>query len=145
MQPAADAKGVSLQMKVDSQVAPVSGDPDRLQQVVWNLLSNAVKFTPRGGHVRAPPRTATTPSMQIVVSDDGQGIEPAFLPHIFERFRQADSRFSREHGGLGLGLAIVRELIELHGGTVSASSDGPGKGATFRVRLPSRIGASVSR
>ena len=136
MQPAADAKGVSLQMTIDSQVVPVSGDPDRLQQVVWNLLSNAVKFTPRGGQVRLRLECVDA-SVHMVVIDDGQGIEPAFLPHIFERFRQEDSRFSREHGGLGLGLAIVRELIELHGGTVSASSDGPGRGATFRVRLPS--------
>jgi CheY-like chemotaxis protein len=135
MQPAADAKGVSLRMIVDSDVAPVAGDPDRLQQVVWNLLSNAVKFTPRGGRVQLSLERVGS-SIQIVVSDDGQGIEPAFLPHIFERFRQADSRFSREHGGLGLGLAIVRDLIELHGGTVSASSDGPRTGATFRVRLP---------
>jgi PAS domain S-box-containing protein len=138
VQPAADAKGVSLQMIIDSQVPPVSGDPDRLQQVFWNLLSNATKFTPRGGHVQL--RLERVPSsVQIVVSDDGQGIEPAFLPHIFERFRQADSRFSREHGGLGLGLAIVRELIELHGGTVSASSDGPGAGAAFTVCLPPMI------
>jgi PAS domain S-box-containing protein len=138
MQPAADAKGVSLQTIVDSDVAPVSGDPDRLQQVVWNLLSNAVKFTPCGGHVQLRLERVES-SIEIVVSDDGQGIEPAFLPHIFERFRQADSRFSREHGGLGLGLAIVRDLIELHGGTVSASSDGPRTGATFRVRLPPMI------
>ena len=116
----------------------VSGDPDRLQQVVWNLLSNAVKFTPRGGHVRVRLDRSDS-CVELVVADDGQGIEPAFLPHIFERFRQADSRFSREHGGLGLGLAIVRELVELHGGTVSATSDGPGTGATFTVSLPSML------
>ena len=138
MQPAADAKGVSLQMTIESPVTPVSADPDRLQQVVWNLLANAVKFTPRGGHVQLRLERVDA-SIHMVVSDDGQGIEAAFLPHIFERFRQADSRFSREHGGLGLGLAIVRELIELHGGTVSASSEGPGKGATFRVSLPSTL------
>jgi PAS domain S-box-containing protein len=143
IQPAAEAKGVSLQLKTESNVAPVYGDPDRLQQVVWNLLSNAVKFTPRGGHVQLRLERVES-SIEIVVSDDGQGVEPAFLPHIFERFRQADSRFSREHGGLGLGLAIVRELTELHGGTVSASSDGPGTGATFRVRLPPAIFPSVS-
>ena len=134
MQPAADAKGVALQVVVDAEIAPVPGDQDRLQQVVWNLLSNAVKFTPRGGHVQLRVEPVDT-RVQLVVSDDGQGIDPAFLPHIFERFRQADSRFAREHGGLGLGLAIVRELIELHGGTVSATSDGPGTGATFTIRL----------
>ena len=134
MQPAADAKGVALQVVVDAEIAPVPGDQDRLQQVVWNLLSNAVKFTPRGGHVRL--RVAPLDSrVQLVVSDDGQGIDPAFLPHIFERFRQADSRFAREHGGLGLGLAIAREIVELHGGTLSATSDGPGTGATFTVSL----------
>jgi PAS domain S-box-containing protein len=138
MQPSTDAKGVALRTMIDSRVPPVSGDPDRLQQVVWNLLSNAVKFTPRGGHVQVRLAHVDS-SVHIVVSDDGQGIDPAFLPHIFERFRQADSSFSREHGGLGLGLAIVRDLVELHGGTVSASSDGPGTGATFSVRLPVMI------
>ena len=111
MQPAADAKGVALQVVVDAEIAPVPGDQDRLQQVVWNLLSNAVKFTPRGGHVRLRV-AAIDARVQLVVSDDGQGIHPAFLPHIFERFRQADSRFAREHGGLGLGLAIARELVD---------------------------------
>jgi signal transduction histidine kinase/CheY-like chemotaxis protein len=132
MQPAADAKGVALQIVVDPAIAPVPGDQDRLQQVVWNLLSNAVKFTPRGGHVQLRV-THVDACVQLVVGDDGQGIDPAFLPHIFERFRQADSRFTREHGGLGLGLAIARELVELHGGTLSATSDGPGTGATFTV------------
>jgi PAS domain S-box-containing protein len=139
MQPAADAKGVSLEMTVPPEIAPVSADPDRLQQVVWNLLSNAVKFTARGGHVQLHLSHIDN-CAQLVVADDGQGIEPAFLPHIFERFRQADSRFSREHGGLGLGLAIVRELVELHGGTVSARSKGRGTGAAFTVTLPA-IGA----
>jgi CheY-like chemotaxis protein len=138
VQPAAEAKGVSLQLTVDSELPWVSGDPDRLQQVIWNLLSNAMKFTPRGGHVQLRLEYADS-AVQIVVTDDGQGIDPAFLPYIFERFRQADSRFSREHGGLGLGLAIVRDLVHLHGGTVSASSDGPGSGATFVVRLPPMI------
>ena len=137
MQPAADAKGVSLQFTTTAPLPTVSGDPDRLQQIIWNLLSNAVKFTARGGHVwltveGGPGQGFAT----IVVEDDGQGIDPKFVPHLFERFRQADSRFSREHGGLGLGLAIVRDLVELHGGRVSASSDGLGTGATFRVRLP---------
>jgi signal transduction histidine kinase len=139
VQPAADAKGVSLQTTIGAGLLLVSGDPDRLQQVVWNLLSNAVKFTPRGGHVRLTLEQASDVT-QIVVSDDGQGIDAAFLPHIFERFRQADGRFSRQHGGLGLGLSIVRELTELHGGTVTAASDGAGGGATFTVRLP-RIAA----
>jgi CheY-like chemotaxis protein/two-component sensor histidine kinase len=139
--PLARTKGVELRQALDPVVrpfCPAIGDPDRLQQVVWNLLANAVKFTARGGHVQLRLERVDA-SIHMVVSDDGQGIEAAFLPHIFERFRQADSRFSREHGGLGLGLAIVRELIELHGGTVSASSEGPGKGATFRVSLPSTL------
>jgi PAS domain S-box-containing protein len=135
LQPAAGAKGVSIETIVEPRVAPVSGDPDRLQQVVWNLLSNAVKFTPRGGHVQLRLESVSS-LVQIAVCDDGQGIEPGFLPHLFERFRQADGRFSREHGGLGLGLAIVSELVELHGGTVSGSSNGPGTGATFIVQLP---------
>jgi PAS domain S-box-containing protein len=141
LQPAADAKGVSLELRIDSTVAKAAGDPDRLQQVVWNLLSNAVKFTPRGGHVQIDLGRSED-SLDLVVRDDGQGIDPSFLPHIFERFRLADSRSSREHGGLGLGLAIVRELVELHGGSVSAASDGPGKGAAFRVRLPRTIAES---
>jgi PAS domain S-box-containing protein len=135
VQPAADAKGVVLEMRVEPTAAWVSGDPDRLQQIVWNLLSNAVKFTPGGGHVQVRIERVDS-VVEIEVRDDGQGIEAGFLPHIFERFRQADSRSSREHGGLGLGLAIVRELVELHGGTVSGSSDGPGAGAKFTVRLP---------
>lgn len=139
MQPAADAKGVSLEATLDARAAPVLGDGDRLLQVIWNLLSNAVKFTQPGGRVWLRLEEVG-PSVQIVISDNGQGIEPAFLHHIFERFRQADSRFSREHGGLGLGLAIVRDLVELHGGTVSASSDGLDAGATFCVRLPSTKG-----
>jgi PAS domain S-box-containing protein len=136
MQPAADAKGVSLKLRVASGLPVIPGDPDRLQQIVWNLLSNAVKFTARGGHVRLSAERGDE-FVEIVVQDDGQGIDPRFVPHLFERFRQADSRFSREHGGLGLGLAIVRDLVELHGGSVSASSAGLGLGATFRVLLPS--------
>ena len=135
VQPAADAKDVALELDVDDEVPQVLGDADRLQQVIWNLLSNAVKFTPRGGHVRLR-LGAQDGWVEIVVRDNGAGIDPAFLPHIFERFRQADSRFSREHAGLGLGLAIVRDLVELHGGTVTASSGGAGTGAAFTVRLP---------
>jgi CheY-like chemotaxis protein/anti-sigma regulatory factor (Ser/Thr protein kinase) len=119
-------------------VPPVSGDPDRLQQVVWNLLSNAVKFTPKGGRIQVTVQRINS-HVEVVVSDTGRGIAPEFIPHLFERFRQADSTFSRDHGGLGLGLAIVRELVELHGGTVHASSDGPGTGATFTVGLPLMI------
>jgi PAS domain S-box-containing protein len=143
IQPAAEAKGVTLHTTLDAHATSVAGDPDRLQQVVWNLLSNAVKFTGRGGRIDLGLARLES-SIQITVSDDGQGIEPAFLPHIFERFRQGDSRFSREHGGLGLGLAIVRELVELHGGSVSAASDGPGKGATFTVLLPPAIVVSAT-
>jgi PAS domain S-box-containing protein len=140
MQPAADAKGVSLQLSVESGLPPISGDPDRLQQVIWNLVSNAVKFTARGGHVWLRLEHLEG-FVDIVVQDDGQGIDPKFVPHLFERFRQADSRFAREHGGLGLGLAIVRDLVELHGGSVTASSGGLGMGATFRVRLPAAASA----
>ena len=116
----------------------MSGDPDRLRQIVWNLLSNAVKFTPKHGRIQVRLERVNS-SVEIVVSDTGIGIRPDFLPHIFERFRQADSAAGREHTGLGLGLAIVRNLVELHGGTVYATSGGEGQGATFRVRLPIRI------
>jgi PAS domain S-box-containing protein len=140
MQPAADAKGVQLHLQIDADLPTISGDPDRLQQVAWNLLSNALKFTPAGGNVRVTLEREGA-SVQFTVSDDGQGIEAGFLPHIFERFRQADSRFAREHGGLGLGLAIVRDLVEHHGGNVSVTSGGHGQGATFRVRLPIVVAA----
>jgi signal transduction histidine kinase len=143
IQPAAEAKGVTLQTMLEADGASVTGDPDRLQQVVWNLLSNAVKFTGPGGRIELRLARVES-SIQIIISDNGLGIEPAFLPHIFERFRQADSRFSREHGGLGLGLAIVRELVELHGGSVSAASQGTGMGATFTVRLPAAIAVSAA-
>jgi CheY-like chemotaxis protein len=127
-----------VQSVIDTQVPPVSGDPDRLQQVVWNLLSNAVKFTPKGGRVQVSVHRINS-HVEITVSDTGRGIAKEFLPHLFERFRQADSAFSRDHGGLGLGLAIVRELVHLHGGAVHAMSDGPGSGSTFRVELPLMI------
>jgi PAS domain S-box-containing protein len=136
--PAAEAKHIRLETTVDPQVGAVSGDPDRLRQVVWNLLSNAVKFTPKHGRIQVRLERVNS-SVEIVVSDTGIGIRPNFLPHIFERFRQADSGATREHAGLGLGLAIVRNLVELHGGTVYATSGGEGHGATFRVRLPLRI------
>jgi PAS domain S-box-containing protein len=137
IRPAAEAKGVQLQTEVDRRLPPISGDPDRLQQVIWNLLANAVKFTASRGRVEI--RLARLDSeIEIIVSDTGIGIPPEFLPHVFDRFRQADSGFSRRHGGLGLGLAICRHLVELHGGLISAASDGDGKGATFRVTLPTR-------
>jgi PAS domain S-box-containing protein len=137
-QPAADAKGVQLQTMVDPHVGPVSGDPGRLQQVVWNLVSNAVKFTPRNGRVQVRLERVNS-HVEIVVSDTGIGIRPDFLPYVFERFRQADAGTTRKSGGLGLGLAIVRHIVEMHGGTVDASSGGEGQGATFRVRLPLMI------
>ncbi len=136
--PAAAAKQVRVQTSIDPNAGPISGDPDRLQQIVWNLVSNAVKFTPKGGRIQVRVERVAS-QVDIVVSDTGIGIKPEFLPHLFERFRQADSTTTRHFGGLGLGLAIVRHLVELHGGTVEAISDGEGKGATFRVRLPLMI------
>jgi PAS domain S-box-containing protein len=134
--PAAEAKSIQLVARFARNVGMVSGDPDRLQQVVWNLLSNAVKFTPVGGRVEVSLKRAGTREAELVVTDNGAGISQDFLPHVFEHFRQADSTSTRSHGGLGLGLAIVRRLIELHGGTVTAESVGEGHGATFRIRLP---------
>jgi CheY-like chemotaxis protein len=113
----------------------MSGDPNRLQQVVWDLLSNAIKFTPRAGHVGVSMHCHPD-TCELAVRDDGAGIRPEFLPHVFDRFRQADGSSTRRHGGLGLGLAIVRHLVELHGGSVTADSAGEGQGATFTVRLP---------
>jgi len=133
--PAAEAKGVRVQKVIDTGAISIPGDPVRLQQVVWNLLSNAIKFTPRGGRVQIRSERVNS-HLDIVVSDTGQGISPDFLPHVFDRFRQADQKTSRQHGGMGLGLAIVRHLVELHGGTVSAASEGEGRGATFTVSLP---------
>jgi PAS domain S-box-containing protein len=135
VRPAADAKEIRLQAILDPRAGPVSGDPSRLQQVVWNLVSNAVKFTSRGGRIQVRLERANS-HIEIIVSDTGQGIGAEFLPHIFERFRQGDSSSTRMHGGLGLGLAIVRHLVELHGGSVQALSAGEGQGATFVVKLP---------
>jgi PAS domain S-box-containing protein len=135
VRPAALAKTIRLDVAPDVPDATVSGDPVRLQQVIWNLLSNAVKFTPAGGQVAVHLERAEG-QFKLTVRDTGQGITPDFLPHIFERFRQAESPSTRTHGGLGLGLSIVRELIELHGGTVSVESPGEGQGATFTVKLP---------
>lgn len=136
--PTAQAKGVRLHSIIDPGIPPVAGDPDRLQQVLWNLLSNALKFTPRGGRVQVRLQRVNS-HVEISVSDTGLGIRPDFLPYVFERFRQAESPATRKTGGLGLGLAIVRHLIEMHGGTVDASSEGEGKGATFRATLPLMI------
>ena len=135
VQPAADAKNVRLQTLIDPRSGPVSGDPDRLQQVCWNLMSNAVKFTPKGGRVQVRLERVNS-HVEIVVSDTGIGISKEFLPAVFERFRQADAGPTRKSGGLGLGLAIVRHLVEMHGGTVTAESGGEGQGATFTVSLP---------
>jgi PAS domain S-box-containing protein len=135
VRPAAEAKGVRVQRIMDTGVVSVTGDPVRLQQVIWNLLSNAIKFTPRGGRVLVRMERVNS-HVEITVSDTGAGISPEFLPHVFDRFRQADQRTTRQHGGMGLGLAIVRHLVELHGGTVRAESEGEGQGATFTVLLP---------
>ena len=135
VRPAADAKGVHIVTALDAGAGIVAGDPSRIQQIVWNLLMNAVKFTPRGGDVRLELRRANSHA-QVVVTDTGQGIAPRLLPHVFERFRQADSSSTRQHGGLGLGLALVKHLTELHGGSVAAESDGENHGATFTVTLP---------
>jgi CheY-like chemotaxis protein/two-component sensor histidine kinase len=135
VRPATDAKNIRLDVSLDPSVGAVSGDPNRLQQVVWNLLSNAIKFTPNQGRVEV--RLARVGmSAQITVADSGEGIGEEFLPYVFDRFRQADSTFARMHGGLGLGLAIVRHLVEMHGGSVSADSQGKGKGSTFTVSFP---------
>jgi PAS domain S-box-containing protein len=135
VRPASEAKGVRVQRVMDTGVVTVSGDPVRLQQVIWNLLSNAIKFTPRGGRVQIRLERVNS-HIEIAVSDSGSGIAPEFLPYVFDRFRQADQRTTRQHGGLGLGLAIVRHLVELHGGTVRAESPGEGQGSTFTVLLP---------
>jgi PAS domain S-box-containing protein len=133
--PAAEAKGVRLTTRLDPHAGPINGDADRLQQVVWNLLTNAIKFTPEEGEVLVKLESADS-RVQITVRDSGIGVPPEFLPHIFERFRQADPGTNRIHGGMGLGLSIVRQLVELHGGTVKADSEGEGKGTTFTVSLP---------
>jgi PAS domain S-box-containing protein len=133
--PAAVAKGIAFDLQVDPRVGPVRGDPERLQQVMWNLLSNAIKFCSREGQVTITIAPLGS-QIEVVVTDNGEGIPADVVPHIFERFRQADNSTRRRHGGLGLGLAIVRHLVELHGGTVEAHSSGPGQGATFRIQLP---------
>lgn len=133
--PAADAKEIYLQTVIDENVALISGDADRLQQIVWNLISNAIRFTPRGGRVQVRLEQVNT-NVKIIVSDNGSGIKPEFLPFIFDRFSQQDTSITRKIGGLGMGLAIVRHLVELHGGEVEVESAGEGKGATFTINLP---------
>ncbi len=133
--PAAEAKEIRIRKTMDTGASFVSGDPARLQQVVWNLLSNAIKFTPHGGNVVVQLKHINA-HVEISITDSGDGIKPEFLPFVFDRFRQADGSTSRLHGGLGLGLAIVRHLVELHGGTVRAESGGEGRGAVFTVNLP---------
>jgi PAS domain S-box-containing protein len=135
VRPAAEAKSIRLQRVLDPGAGPVSGDPSRLQQVVWNLLSNAIKFTPKGGKVQVVLQRVNS-QVEIGVTDTGIGIEPQFLPYVFDRFRQADASTTRSVGGLGLGLAIVKQLVDMHGGCVSVASAGPNRGATFTVLLP---------
>ncbi|HEX7316492.1 MAG TPA: ATP-binding protein [Pyrinomonadaceae bacterium] len=134
VRPAAEAKGIRLQKLLDTGVSSVSGDPARLQQIIWNLLSNAIKFTPKGGRVQVRLERINS-HIEVSVSDNGDGISAEFLPFVFDRFRQADGTTTRRHGGLGLGLSIVRHLVELHGGTVSVESPGEGQGSMFTVRL----------
>ena len=143
---AAEAKSIEVSFTHSNQACIVLGDPNRLQQVVWNLLSNAVKFTPNNGRVTVELSILETNRSiaQIMVRDTGKGISSEFLPHIFEHFRQAESGTTRHFGGLGLGLAIVRHLVELHGGTIRASSDGEGKGSMFTVWLPLKDSVSPS-
>jgi signal transduction histidine kinase len=132
---AARAKALRLESTFDPIEEAISGDPGRLRQIAWNLLSNAIKFTPSGGTVRVLLQRVSS-GIELTVSDTGVGIEANFLPHVFERFSQQDSSTGRADGGLGLGLAISKQLVELHGGSIRAKSDGEGKGATFIVTLP---------
>ena len=135
VRPAAEAKNITIETSFDAEAGPVLGDANRLQQVVWNLLSNAVKFTPKNGSIEVALHRVNSEA-EISVRDSGEGISREFLPYVFDRFRQGDGKTTRMHSGLGLGLAIVRQLVELHGGKVNAQSDGPGLGATFKLRLP---------
>jgi CheY-like chemotaxis protein/two-component sensor histidine kinase len=138
VRPSAEVKGLRLRTVLDPYAGPVAGDANRLQQVVWNLLTNAIKFTPRGGQIQVILERINS-HLELSVSDTGEGIAPEFLPHIFERFRQADASTRRRHAGLGLGLSIVKQLVELHGGTVRAKSQGLGQGTTFIILLPVAI------
>jgi signal transduction histidine kinase len=148
VQPSAETKGITLESDLDAALDSINGDGDRLQQVVWNLLSNAIKFTPKGGVVKVSlcaDHSAGEPRAQIRVVDNGPGISAEFLPHVFDRFRQADSTSTRSHGGLGIGLTIVRYVVELHGGDVHAESEGEGKGSVFIVNLPRNAAVTPSR
>ena len=138
IRPAADAKSIQIDLQLDAGDDLVSADPDRLQQICWNLLSNAVKFTPRNGRIEVQMQSADS-RLEFTVKDSGAGIPPEFLPFVFDRFTQANTTTERKYGGLGLGLAIARHLVELHGGTIRAESDGEGQGATFTVTLPLRV------
>src|SRR5262249_22166950 len=131
----ANAKEIRIHKVLDSLAGPVTADAARLQQVFWNLLANAVKFTPRGGRVQVLLERVNS-HVEVSVIDTGIGIKPEFLPHVFDRFRQADGSTTRRHAGLGLGLAIVKQLVEMHGGTIRAKSPGEGQGATFTLTLP---------
>ena len=136
VRPAADAKRIALEVEIDPATGMVTADSTRLQQVFWNVLTNAVKFTGPGGRVIATARRAGADEIEVAITDTGVGIAPDFLPFVFEPFRQADATLARDHGGLGLGLAISRQLVELHGGTIRAASSGIDQGATFVIRLP---------
>ena len=136
--PAAEAKSISIELRQPAEAPTVLADATRLTQVFWNLLSNAIKFTPEGGEVSIETVASPPDHLAVIIRDNGEGIPQDFLPHIFDRFRQADGSVSRRHGGLGIGLAIVRQLVELHGGEIEAHSEGPGRGASFTVRLPVR-------
>ena len=137
VRPAADAKGIRIKLVLDPLAGKVSGDPNRLHQILWNLLSNAVKFTPKSGLVQVLLERVNS-HLTLSVLDSGEGIDEKFLPYVFDRFRQANASTTRTHGGLGLGLAIVKQLVELHGGSIRATSAGPGRGSSFIVRLPLR-------
>jgi signal transduction histidine kinase len=143
LRPTADERGVHVRTAILPGIGVIDGDAARIQQIVWNLLSNAIKFTPRDGHVSVA-LTEESGFVQLSVSDTGVGIDPEFLPHVFERFRQADSSTTRFHTGVGLGLAITRHLAELHGGSVEARSEGLNRGATFIVRLPAKAATSAA-
>jgi signal transduction histidine kinase len=144
VRPMAEAKGVKLVAGLDTVSEETLGDPMRLQQVVWNLLTNAVKFTPQGGTVELRMESEGD-DVRIIVRDTGKGIEPEFLPFVFNRFSQADPSAARRYGGLGLGLSLVKHLVELHGGTVAVASEGPGRGTTFSITLPRRLRYSPTR
>jgi CheY-like chemotaxis protein len=142
IRPAADARSLRIERIVDPLAGPVSGDPSRLQQVLWNLLTNAIKFTPKGGKIQVVLERVNS-HVELSVMDSGDGIDQEFLPYLFERFSQSDASTTRKHGGLGLGLSIVKTLVELHGGAIRATSDGAGKGSTFVIHLPLRASKAV--